>query len=41
MYLMAALLIVGFICNLFVRPVATHHHMSSDQAPLTPAMATK
>ncbi|WP_322998868.1 OFA family MFS transporter [Castellaniella sp.] len=30
MYLMAGLLVIGFFCNLFVRPVASHHHMSSD-----------
>ncbi len=41
MYLMATLLIVGFVCNLLVRPVATHHHMSGDQPALTPAMAGK
>lgn len=41
MYIMAALLVIGFICNLFVKPVAAHHHMNTDQAMLTPAMAGK
>jgi len=29
MYLMAALLVIGFFCNLFVRPVHERHHMSA------------
>ena len=42
MYLMAGLLIVGFVCNLAVRPVAERHYMSEEQlsaelAGLTPA----
>ncbi|PLC50047.1 MFS transporter [Pollutimonas subterranea] len=41
MYLMAALLIVGFVCNWMVRPVATRHHMSGDHASFTPAVAVK
>jgi MFS family permease len=32
MYLMAALLVVGFFCNLFITPVAEHHYMSGDEA---------
>lgn len=40
MYLMAALLIVGVICNLFVKPVATRHHMSNEQLGLRTAAAT-
>lgn len=41
MYLMAGLLVVGFICNLLVRPVAAHHHMSaeSDHTPLGASLA--
>jgi MFS family permease len=35
MYLMAALLIIGFFCNLFVRPVHGRHHMA-----LAPGEAT-
>jgi hypothetical protein len=42
MYLMAGLLIIGFVCNLAVRPVAERHYMSDEQlsaelAGLTPA----
>ena len=29
MHLMAALLVIGFFCNLFVRPVHERHHMSA------------
>jgi hypothetical protein len=29
MYVMAVLLIVGFICNYFVREVDTRHHMTT------------
>jgi MFS family permease len=31
MYLMAALLVIGFFCNLAVSPVAERHYMSDDQ----------
>ncbi len=31
LYIMAALLFLGFICNLFVRPVHPRHHMSEEQ----------
>jgi hypothetical protein len=29
--LMAGLLVIGFFCNLSVRPVAERHYMSEDQ----------
>jgi len=29
MYLMAGLLVIGFFCNLFIRPVDERHHMSA------------
>jgi MFS family permease len=38
MYLMASLLIVGFVCNLLVSPVNARHHMAKAGAP-APAMA--
>ena len=28
MYLMAGLLVVAFVANLLVRPVAEHHHLA-------------
>jgi MFS family permease len=31
MYLMAGLLVVGFLCNLFIRPVHERHHMPAVQ----------
>jgi hypothetical protein len=31
MYLMAALLVVGFFCNLFIKPVDERHHMAAAQ----------
>ncbi len=31
MYLMAGLLLIGFICNISVRPVSARHYMSVDQ----------
>jgi hypothetical protein len=31
MYLMAGLLVVGFFCNLAVRPVGEQHYMPDDQ----------
>ncbi|MCY1520269.1 putative MFS-type transporter YhjX [compost metagenome] len=31
MYIMAGLLVVGFICNLLVRPVHPRHHMKDDE----------
>jgi MFS family permease len=35
MYLMAALLVIGFFCNLFIRSVHQRHHMSAVQAEAT------
>jgi MFS family permease len=35
MYLMAALLVIGFFCNLFVRPVHERHHMAALQGDAT------
>ncbi len=32
MYLMAALLVVGFLCNLFITAVDRRHHMDSDES---------
>ena len=34
MYIMAGLLIVGFICNLFIKAVHHRFHMKSDQTAL-------
>jgi MFS family permease len=31
MYLLAGLLLLGFLCNLLIRPVAGHHFMSAEQ----------
>ena len=31
MYIMAGLLVVGFFCNLFIKPVHERHHMSAVQ----------
>ncbi|HKU62999.1 MAG TPA: OFA family MFS transporter [Gemmatimonadales bacterium] len=31
MYIMAALLVIGFLCNLAVRPVGERHYMTEDQ----------
>jgi hypothetical protein len=36
MYLMAGLLIVGFICNFLVRPVDARHHYSEPKAEAIP-----
>jgi MFS family permease len=37
MYIMAALLIIGFFCNLFVRPVHARHHLREEApAPAAP-----
>lgn len=35
MYIMAALLVIGFFCNLFIRPVDERHHMSAVQGEAT------
>jgi hypothetical protein len=32
MYVMAALLVVGFFCNLFIKEVHERHHMKRDEA---------
>ena len=34
MYLMAGLLVVGFFCNLFIRPVDLRHHMTEEAEAL-------
>jgi MFS family permease len=34
MYLMAGLLVVGFFCNLFIRPVDDRHHMTKEAEAL-------
>ena len=34
MYLMAGLLVVGFFCNLFIRPVHESHHMTKEAEAL-------
>jgi hypothetical protein len=31
MYILAGLLVVGFFCNLAIRPVAEHWHMSDSE----------
>ena len=32
MYVMAALLVVGFFCNLFIQAVHERHHMPHEEA---------
>jgi MFS family permease len=32
MYIMAVLLVIGFLCNLFIRAVHARHHMTAEQA---------
>jgi MFS family permease len=41
MYVLASLLVAGFLCNLAVRPVAERHHMDEEpvRAPARPAPA--
>ena len=39
MYIMAALLVVGFLCNMFIRPVHEKHHMPQDEVTETDAIA--
>ena len=34
MYLMAGLLVIGFFCNLFIRPVNERHHMTEEAGAL-------
>ena len=31
MYVLAGMLVIGLACNFFIRPVAEHHYMSSEQ----------
>jgi Major Facilitator Superfamily len=35
MYVMAVLLVIGFICNFFIHPVSEKHHMKADEANAT------
>ena len=37
MYLMVGLLLLGFVCNLLIRPVHQRHHHSALQPELQPA----
>lgn len=39
MYVMAGLLIIGFICNFFIRPVGAKHHMKSEEVGNQPVLA--
>ncbi|WP_315920025.1 OFA family MFS transporter [Mesorhizobium sp. SP-1A] len=39
MYIMAGLLVVGFICNLFVKAVDARYHMKAEDRRLSPAPA--
>ena len=39
MYLMAGLLVVGFFCNLFIKPVHERHYMSAAQGEAAPLAA--
>jgi hypothetical protein len=32
MYILAALLVLGFICNMLIKPVDPQHHMKTDAA---------
>ena len=32
MYIMAGLLLIGFVCNLAMRPVSEHHHLPGQEA---------
>ncbi|PJX25837.1 MFS transporter [Advenella sp. S44] len=36
MYVMAGLLVIGFICNMMIRPVAAQHHMEADNTAGAP-----
>jgi hypothetical protein len=38
MYIMCGLLLIGFLCNLFMRPVHERHHYRG-QEQITPAAA--
>ncbi|MHC8946324.1 L-lactate MFS transporter [Advenella incenata] len=39
MYVMAGLLVIGFICNMMIRPVAAEHHMPADSVAGEPIAA--
>jgi len=39
MYVMAGLLVIGFICNMMIRPVAAEHHMPADSVAGEPLAA--
>lgn len=39
MYVMAGLLVIGFICNMMIRPVAAEHHMQADSMAGEPVAA--
>ncbi len=41
MYILASLLVLGFICNLLVRPVHAKHHMSDEEHEILKAHAHK
>jgi len=36
---MAGLLVIGFICNMMIRPVAAEHHMPADSVAGEPLAA--
>ena len=40
MYILASILVVGFLCNALVRPVASKWQMQGDDAALTTAPVT-
>jgi len=42
MYIMAGLLVVGFICNLLVKPVHAKHYMRDEAAhpPVAPSVTS-
>ena len=39
MYVMAGLLVIGFICNMMIRPVSAEHHMSAEAIAAEPLAA--
>ena len=39
MYVMAGLLVIGFICNMMIRPVSAEHHMSAEAIAAEPIAA--
>ncbi len=39
MYVMAGLLVIGFICNLLIRPVSAEHHMQAEELMAQPIPA--